>query len=205
MAKHQKDNSKYFVLKECETCGKTLKVYKSVVVIGGGRFCSKSCFGKSRVGGKNTFYGRNHTEKTKREISEHHKKIGLKPKEPFDHTGMVRSEETRRKMSLAHSGENHYRWNPDREEIFKNADGKNDFEYREWRTKVYQRDNYECRFSSCKCSGRTEAHHILNWVQYPELRYEVKNGITLCFFHHPKGRKLEEKLAPVFNRLLLNV
>ena len=50
--------------------------------------------------------------------------------------------------------------------------------------------------------GNVVAHHILGFAQYPELRYEVNNGITLCHFHHPRKRIDEEKLIPVLKGLV---
>ena len=50
---------------------------------------------------------------------------------------------------------------------------------REWRTAVFERDNYTCR--SCgKKGGRLEAHHIKAYKTYPELRHVLANGLTLC-------------------------
>jgi len=31
-----------------------------------------------------------------------------------------------------------------------------------------------------------------------QLRYNIKNGITLCHFHHPKKRMEEKRLIPFF-------
>ena len=51
--------------------------------------------------------------------------------------------------------------------------------YTEWRLKCYKKDNY-----ICQCCGDNNiilnAHHIYNFSNYPELRYEDSNGITLC-------------------------
>jgi len=58
-------------------------------------------------------------------------------------------------------------------------------EYKEWRTKVYQRDNYTCQTCSIK-GGQLVAHHIKSWKSYPGLRYEVSNGLTLCTPCHKK-------------------
>lgn len=51
--------------------------------------------------------------------------------------------------------------------------------YKEWRKSVYKRDRYKCKF--CGAGGRTiRAHHIKNFNEYPELRLNVNNGITVC-------------------------
>jgi hypothetical protein len=56
---------------------------------------------------------------------------------------------------------------------------------REWRTKVYIRDNRTCQ----KCgsvSSKIHAHHIKSFAEYPDLRFDVNNGITLCVHCHGK-------------------
>ncbi len=47
-----------------------------------------------------------------------------------------------------------------------------------WRKSVLLRDSH-----TCQCCGSTNkicAHHIFNWKSYPDLRFEVDNGIVLC-------------------------
>lgn len=54
-----------------------------------------------------------------------------------------------------------------------------DLHWKLWREAVFKRDNFTCQ--SCnKKGGYLEPHHIKGWAQYPELRYEVSNGQTLC-------------------------
>ena len=61
---------------------------------------------------------------------------------------------------------------------------------KEWRNKVFERDNYTCQKCGARCgNGKTikfQAHHIKAFAQYPELRFEVSNGITLCYSCHRK-------------------
>lgn len=57
-------------------------------------------------------------------------------------------------------------------------------EYREWRRLVFAGDNFTCQ----RCGARSEAgkrvylqaHHKRPWAKFPELRYDVTNGVTLC-------------------------
>lgn len=58
-------------------------------------------------------------------------------------------------------------------------------EYKEWRRDVFARDNYTCQ--ACGKRGvRLEAHHIKEKCNFPELIYDVDNGITLCRECHKK-------------------
>lgn len=64
-------------------------------------------------------------------------------------------------------------------------DGSSRYEYKSWRTSVYKRDNFTCQ--KCFAHGvPLAAHHIFSWAEYPALRYEQSNGITLCEDCHDK-------------------
>lgn len=52
-------------------------------------------------------------------------------------------------------------------------------EYKEWRTSVYERDDYVCQCCGVR-GGKLNAHHINQFANYHELRYDIRNGITLC-------------------------
>lgn len=53
-------------------------------------------------------------------------------------------------------------------------------EYEEWRTAVFERDGFACQRCGDRRGGNLQAHHVLAWVHYPDRRFEVANGVTLC-------------------------
>ena len=62
--------------------------------------------------------------------------------------------------------------------------------YKQWRTTVFKRDAYTCQ----KCNttgGYLEAHHLDGFVNFPLLRIEVSNGLTLCRACHKRVRSEE--------------
>lgn len=102
---------------------------------------------------------------------------------------------------LGLKGDKHPLWIKDRNLIKRQLE-RNNHEYKQWRINVWKRDNYKCKMLNKDCGGRIEAHHILGWTLYPELRYEINNGITLCHLHHPRKKDEEIKLSPYFQELV---
>jgi len=99
-------------------------------------------------------------------------------------------------------GENSPCWIKDRSKI-KIGDRKlNDPLQKQWRMEVRKKDNWKCRINNKDCRGKVVAHHILSWRDYPELRYNINNGITLCQAHHPRKRAEEKRLIPFFQGLV---
>lgn len=96
-------------------------------------------------------------------------------------------------------GENHCNWKGG---ISKNVHSTKEPKYKEWRMKVFERDNFRCKLFSKECKGQLQAHHIFKWANYPDLRYVVNNGITLCVAHHPRKIAEEKRMIPIFMELL---
>jgi hypothetical protein len=79
-------------------------------------------------------------------------------------------------------GERHPNWKGG---ISKNVHSVTEPKYKIWRSEVFERDDFTCR--ECGRKGvYLEAHHIQSWSKYPDLRYEISNGLTLCQPCHAK-------------------
>ena len=70
-------------------------------------------------------------------------------------------------------------------------------EYKEWRTKVFKRDNYTCQDCGFKNGNGKHRdlhpHHIKSASKYLKLRLKVSNGITLCKNCHGKRHSINFK------------
>ncbi len=117
------------------------------------------------------------------------------------HKGKKHSEETKRKMSQSNRGERHWAWITDRSKLVVQENGKS-AACNYFRKQVRLRDNNKCKINNSDCLGQLEVHHILDFKNHPELRYDINNGITLCHFHHPRGRIKEKLLSPYFQNLI---
>lgn len=129
---------------------------------------------------------------------EHRRKLGL----VWKGRKRVNSLETRKKMSLAKKGKP--RSEEDRKHLSRywkeNANKKwnwkggitpvnhkirSSLEYRLWREAVFARDNWTCVM--CLERGvKLEADHIKPFSLFPELRFAIDNGRTLCKPCHRK-------------------
>ncbi|MGX8833996.1 HNH endonuclease [Amedibacillus sp. YH-ame6] len=69
-----------------------------------------------------------------------------------------------------------------------NKDYRQTKEYKKWRKNVFERDNYICQDCNKK-GGTLNAHHLKKFKDYPKLRYDVNNGITLCEKCHRRRHK----------------
>lgn len=85
-----------------------------------------------------------------------------------------------------HTGENHWNWQGG----LKSEDDRirNTVKYEQWRKQVFQRDNFTCQCCGDNKGHNLEAHHIKNFKDNKELRFDINNGITLCNDCHNPNR-----------------
>lgn len=76
--------------------------------------------------------------------------------------------------------------------------------YKTWRKNVYKRDKYQCRWPNCNCKRKLNAHHIRRWADFPHLRFDLNNGITLCKTHHDLIKGMEDAYSSSFFMILHN-
>ena len=111
----------------------------------------------------NPMFGKNHTEEAKNKITE-------------------KLKEWHKKNPDIQKGQNNHRW----------KGGSSTFrmmirrskEYKNWLKAVFRRDHYICVKCGNRGSGNLNAHHILSWADYPEERFDIENGLTLCVNCH---------------------
>lgn len=69
--------------------------------------------------------------------------------------------------------------------------GRHSSEYQAWRRAVFERDNYTCQYCGVR-GAKLNAHHMKEYSKYPQLRYDIDNGITLCKKCHKEVHKREK-------------
>ena len=172
--------------------------------------------GAFKKGHKNWNAGKHLSDAIKQKISASHKgmkkpkvSLALKGRIPWNkgkkgsqvawNKGLNRLIDGRIKKYIR-SGENHPNWKGGI--TTENHKVRNSIEMSVWRKAVFIRDNYtcvECGDRNYEGRGKTlvlQADHIKPFSLFPELRFAIDNGRTLCITCHRKtdtwGTKLNE-------------
>jgi 5-methylcytosine-specific restriction endonuclease McrA len=70
------------------------------------------------------------------------------------------------------------RWNPALTDEARSCERSKQPEYIVWRKAILARDGFACR--ECGARGYLHAHHLAGFMDRPDLRFDLENGITLC-------------------------
>lgn len=159
---------------------------------------AKRKIGLASIGNKHNL-GRKLTKEHKRKISDFHKGKQWS-------LGRKQSEEFKQIKRKAFSGENNPRWKGGITP--KNRKLRETIAYKLWRIQIFERDKFLCQMPDCdKVERFLNAHHIKKFSDYPKLRFDINNGITLCKKCHnkTKGGKENKYETLFFNIINLNV
>lgn len=127
-----------------------------------------------------TFKGKRHSDSAKQAMSDrakgHKRRVGKR------HT-----EETKKRISMLTKertprGEKHYAFSHGQSQ--RNFCDRRTIEYKQWRLAVFERDGYTCKKCGDNTGGNLRAHHIKSFAEFPDMRFVVSNGITLCHDCH---------------------
>lgn len=116
------------------------------------------------------------------------KRIGKKKKYTVD--GYKRLLIAVRKPRPEQRGKNNPRWKGGSEHDIQKL--RNLSQYIEWRKAVYERDRFTCQDCGDNKGGNLQAHHKKPFATFPQLRFDVDNGVTLC---EPCHKKYHSKAA----------
>ncbi len=111
-------------------------------------------------------------------------KIGSKPWNRGKKGIVVHTIESRKKLSEAHKGKKNHLWKGGVTPI--NDAIRKSLEYKLWRESVFKRDNFQCIIGGKAHGNKLNADHIKPFSLFPELRFAIDNGRTLCIECHKK-------------------
>jgi hypothetical protein len=93
-------------------------------------------------------------------------------------------------MTIKFSGENSNTWKGGISDPLRRIRSSKKFKV--WRESVFKRDDHTCQ----DCGNKNidiHPHHIKPFILFPELRFELSNGITLCPLCHKRADNLNRK------------
>ncbi len=156
-----------------------------------------------------------HSEETRRKMSaskkgktlsyEHRRRLSESHKGQISYMlGKKHTKEARNKISKMQTGKPRLKQRGELSNLWKggittiNAKIRTSLEYKIWRRSVFERDGYTCVWCELK-SGNGKAvylcaDHIKPFSLFPELRFAIDNGRTLCLECHKKTDTFGNKI-----------
>lgn len=164
---------------------------------------------KDLKGTKNPMYGRRHTPEAKEKMRQYRlgkpTTLGTKRPHMTGNNNPASRQEVRLKISESKRGSKNPNWKGGISP--QNVIIRNSMEMRLWRQSVFERDGYTCIWCGAKNgNGKNitlHADHIKPFSLFPELRFAIDNGRTLCVECHKKTdsygfKKINKKNESIF-------
>jgi 5-methylcytosine-specific restriction endonuclease McrA len=141
--------------------------------------CRRVKVRKTTKGRVSTFKGHKHTPEAIEAMRQ--ARLG----KPGPKKGIQRTEEVRQKISRtlreggnAVTGEQHHAFKDGK--LAERRGIRFTAEYKRWRYDVFTRDGFKCQHCGDSRGRNLQAHHIKPFADFPDLRFETTNGLTLC-------------------------
>lgn len=187
--------NKIGLIRKCLVCESDFYATPSDIKIGKAKYCSRSCYNKSKIGKTNTKLQLGEYKNCKNCGNKFYAtRVQLKrgggkfcslkcygkdkmgqPILQINYKNMVAWNKGLKFPQ--YSGINSPNWKGGKTPI--NTKIRNSSEFLKWSKIIKSRDNYECQICGQK-GGKLRSNHIKTFIDYPNLRLEPTNGITIC-------------------------
>lgn len=170
----------------CKTCEKSFT--KSHNPNRAYKYCSLGCMGLDKEKSKRhseVMYGKTAWNKGEKGRKEWMDTSGLNKSKPWN-KGLKGLQTAWNKgiINVHFVGEKNPNWKGGVTKI--NEKIRKSIEYKAWRTAVFERDNFTCVHCKESKPGKLNADHIKPFAYFPDLRFDINNGRTLCIDCHKK-------------------
>lgn len=163
----------------CLVCNKKFHVKSSKIKIGSGKFCSRQCYGewmsKNLKGANNPSWRGGKIELNCLICNKHFETCKSNVKK--GKTKFCSRKCLGKWISKNLNGEKSYSWKggitPENHKI------RQSLEYRQWAKTIKERDKFTCAICKIK-GGKLRSNHIKRFIDSPNLRLDLNNGITIC-------------------------
>ena len=123
---------------------------------------------------------------------------------PSGRTGKVGGQHQKDMVRLKLSGKNHWKWIENRTEALEKHRIRGMIETKNWRNKVFLRDNFTCQICGLRDEEIMEVDHIRPKAIAPELYTEPTNLICICPNCHRRKTNRDIKIIIDFKKGIIN-